>query len=131
MRSLLNLLSLNALVWQQTEAASGEVLTENVTTWTASDIAPVVLGGFNVVNGMALRGEIGWHTHGSGDNKDVDIDMAVILSADEDFPTNYNTFLLWSMPVVDHALSDEDLHEVGMLNYKRGSLSTVEKWDLY
>ena len=78
-----------------------DVLTENVTTWTASNITPTVIGGFDEVKGMQVRGEVGWHTHGSGDNKDVDIDLAVILSSTEPIPANYNTFLLWALPVTD------------------------------
>ena len=83
---------------------------------------------FNVTQ---LRGEIGWHTHGSGDNKDVDIDLAMILSTTDPIPSNYNTFLLWALPVTDQALTDEELYEVGMLNYKRGTFKEPEKWDLY
>ena len=126
MKALRNLFALCAA-----SASAAEVLTENVTTWTASAITPTVLGGFNVIKGMAVRGEIGWHTHGTGDNKDVDIDLAVILSTEEKIPTNYNTFLLWALPVTDQALTEQDLYEVSMLNYKRGDLSTVNKWDLY
>lgn len=95
--------------------AATEVLDSNVTTWTAAKIKATVIGGFADSKGLRVRGEIGWHTHGSGENKDVDIDLAIILETDMKIATNYSTFILWALPMQDHALSDKDLHEVGML----------------
>ena len=59
------------------------------------------------------------------------MDLAVILSSSEPIATNYNTFILWALPIQDHSLSDQELHEVGMLEYKRGTLSILDKWNLY
>lgn len=102
MKSTLSLLG----VFAAQAYATTEVLTSNVTTWTANAIKPTVVGGFQETKGLRVKGEIGWHTHGSGENKDIDIDLAFILETDEPIPTNYNTFIVWALPMADHALSD-------------------------
>ena len=79
--------------------AEAEVLNENVTKWSASTITPTIIGDFTVTQGLTIRGEIGWHTHGSGDMKDVDMDLAIILESSTPITMNYNTFVMWALPI--------------------------------
>ena len=68
------LLSASALT-----AFPAQVLRDNVTKWESKAVFDeTTVGGFQSL-GMTLNGEVGWHTHGTGSNKDVDIDLAFIL----------------------------------------------------
>ena len=57
--------------------------------------------GFVATTGMSIRGEIGWHQHGSGENIDIDIDMAIILETTGSFASSdvYNLFWALTMDV--------------------------------
>ena len=77
---------------------------------------------------MEVSGEIGWHTHGTGDNIDVDMDLAVILSAEETIDPSVTNIVLVGQKLVNKGFSSADQFEVMMLKYKRGLLSDPEDW---
>lgn len=80
---------------------------------------------------LGLRGEVGWHTHGSDDNIDVDIDLALVIEASQPIDQSLSTMILWGLPVgTDFTTSTEPLWEVGSFEYKRGPLSQPEIWNL-
>jgi len=106
-------------------------LASNVRTWLWTEKQKLTgANGFKPTEGLRVRGETGWHTHGSGDKKDVDVDAAIILEADATINPNWTTIVLWSLPITGQNLTTSSLYEVGMLEYKRGTLSDVEKWSL-
>ena len=81
--------------------------------------------------GLNVRGEIGWHTHGTGDLKDTDIDLAIIIESDEAIAPEYTTMVLCGLPLDEGGIVSDDLkYEVGYFGYKRGTLSDPEIWDL-
>lgn len=121
--------SIAALATTAVFAQAGEVLSQNARAWTA-DLKISSLGSHVVTPGLKVRGEIGWHTHGSGDKKDVDIDLAIIVDTTGNIDPLFTTMILWGLPITGQTLTTLPLHEVGMLEYKRGSLSSVEKWNL-
>ena len=49
--------------------------------------------------GLAVSGESGWHTHGSGEDKDYDIDLAIILTSTEPISTSITTMIAMMMPM--------------------------------
>ena len=103
-----------------------------MTKWTA-DLTWKKFGTTSFVpsSGLGLSGEIGWHTHGSADNIDVDIDLAIVIGSDEAINASYTTMAFWGLPIGDDfTLSEEPTWEVGALEYKRGYLSQVETWNL-
>ena len=54
-----------------------------------------------------MSGESGWHSHGSGEDKDYDIDLAIILTADEPISTSVTTMVALLMPIgVQTVLAD-------------------------
>ena len=110
--------------------SSTEILTQNAKTWdSAIELSPNT--GFEPTAGLNIRGEIGWHTHGSGDLKDTDIDLAIILETDETIDPSYTTMVLWGLPLGEESLvTDEIKYEVGYFGYKRGTLSDPEIWNL-
>lgn len=57
--------------------------------------------GFTATPGLTIKGEIGWHQHGSGENIDIDIDMAIILETTGSFASSdvYNLFWALTMDV--------------------------------
>ena len=58
------------------------ILSQNVMNWEA-EIELKAIGDFVPTKGLKVSGEIGWHQHGSSDKVDVDIDLAIIISAEE------------------------------------------------
>ena len=109
-------------------ASAQTILTENVTRWLA-DINYTVAGNFTMTPGLTVTGELGWHSHGSGDNKDVDIDVAFKYQGTSDINTDYRTILLWGLPIED-ATGAQNIYEVGMFEYERGDQTAIETWDL-
>ena len=107
--------------------AENKVLTQNVTSWSAN-IELKEYFGFVPTPGLAVNGELGWHQHGSGNTYSVDIDLAVILTADEPIDSSYTNQILWSIPMDDHEFSH--FYEVGLFEYQRGLFSEPEKWNL-
>ena len=107
-----------------------EILTQNAKTWDSA-IVLIPTTGFEPTAGLNVRGEIGWHTHGTGDIKDTDIDFAIILEAEETIDPSYTTMVLWGLPLGEEGLvTDEIKYEVGYFGYKRGTLSDPEIWNL-
>ena len=100
-----------------------EVLTQNAKTWDAAiDLIPV--SGFVPTSGLNVRGEIGWHTHGTGDLKDTDIDLAIIIESEEPIDPDYTTMVLWGLALDEEGFAiDSPRYEVGYFGYKRGKLS--------
>ena len=87
--------------------------------------------GFVPTEGLSVHGEIGWHSHGSGDLKDTDIDLAIIISATATIDPTYTTMVLWGLPMNDQGLiSDLKQYEVGYFAYKRGLEAEPATWDL-
>ena len=72
--------------------------------------------------GLNVRGEIGWHTHGTGDLKDTDIDLAIILESDEAIDPTYTTMVLLGVPLNDAGIVIENLeYEVAYFEYQPAS----------
>ena len=72
--------------------------------------------------GLNVRGEIGWHTHGTGDLKDTDIDLAIILESDEAIDPTYTTMVLLGVPLNDAGIVIESLeYEVAYFEYQPAS----------
>jgi len=72
------------------------VLTENAYSWQAT-LTWENFDGFVQTDGLGLSGEVGWHTHGSGDNIDVDVDLAMILTSTGDIDKTYTTMFFWAI----------------------------------
>ena len=103
-------------------------LTENVTKWDANiEFDPAF--SFTPTAGLSLKGEVGWHTHGSGDIVDVDVDLAFIISSTEPIDPSYTTKVLWGIPIENFG-STVDKYEVGLWEYKRGTLTEPDTWNL-
>ena len=120
--------SIAALATSAVFAQAG-VLSQNSRAWQV-DMKIGSLGNHVATPDLKVHGEIGWHTHGSGDKKDVDIDVAIIVEGTGKIDPLYTTIILWGLPITGQTLTTNSLHEVGMLEYKRGTLSSVEKWNL-
>ena len=74
---------------------------------------------FVPTEGLSVRGEIGWHTHGTGDLKDTDIDLAIILESTQAIDPSYTTMVLWGLPLNEAGIVlDKEEYEVGLLEYK-------------
>ena len=72
--------------------------------------------------GLNVRGEIGWHTHGTGDLKDTDIDLAIILESDEAINPEYTTMVLVGTPLNDSGIAFDSLeYEVAYFEYQPAS----------
>lgn len=81
-------------------AATGVYLNENVTRWTAK-LTWQSFNSFTQTNGLGMSGEIGWHTHGSDDNIDVDMDLALVIGASSPIDPSYTTMMMWGIPIAD------------------------------
>ena len=69
--------------------------------------------------GLNVRGEIGWHTHGTGDLKDTDIDLAIILESDVAIAPEYTTMVLVGTPLNDSGIAYDRLeYEVAYFEYQ-------------
>ena len=110
--------------------SSTEILTQNAKTWdSAIELSPNT--GFEPTAGLNIRGEIGWHTHGSGDLKDTDIDLAIILETDETIDPSYTTMVLWGLPMNESGIVYEKLeYEVGYLAYQPPYNGSEQTWIL-
>ena len=54
------------------------------------------------------------------------------METDEPIAKLSRTNILWALPMTDHALSSDDLHEVGMLSYTRGNSAVdIARWKVY
>ena len=70
--------------------------------------------GFVPTDGLKVSGEIGWHAHGSGDLKDTDIDLAIIIESTAAIDPSYTTMVLWGMPMnANGFVNDVKVYEVG------------------
>ena len=80
---------------------TASILTQNVQLWQTGtfDLAAGTTGGFVPTTGLAVSGESGWHTHGSGEDKDYDIDLAIILTSTEPISTSITTMIAMMMPM--------------------------------
>ena len=103
------------------------ILSQNVMNWEA-EIELKAIGDFVPTKGLKVSGEIGWHQHGSSDKVDVDIDLAIIISAEETI--DYTTMVMWAMPVLSQETPGSLEYEVGLFEYQRGRFIEPNKWNL-
>ena len=87
--------------------------------------------GFVPTDGLKVSGEIGWHAHGSGDLKDTDIDLAIIIESTAAIDPSYTTMVLWGISMGNEGVASTGIeYEVGYFGYERGTLTDVKAWDL-
>ena len=83
-----------------------------MTLWLA-DLTYTIENDFAMTPDLTISGELGWHSHGSGDNVDIDIDLAFKMQGTDNIDNNYRTILLWGLPIED-TTGDTNVYEVGM-----------------
>ena len=67
--------------------------------------------------GLAITGESGWHTHGSGEDKDYDMDLAIILNSTEPISTSMTTMVALMMPMGEITVLADRVDEVLLWEY--------------
>ena len=67
--------------------------------------------------GLTITGESGWHTHGSGEDKDYDMDLAIILNSTEPIGTNMTTMVALMMPMGEITVLADRVDEVLLWEY--------------
>ena len=86
---------------------------------------------FEPTQGLNVRGEIGWHTHGTGDLKDTDIDLAIIIESEEPIDPDYTTMVLWGIPLQEAGIVVEKLeYEVAYFEYRPAGTNREKTWIL-
>ena len=113
----------------QTTQYQTTILTQNAKAWSADIEFLEPKAGFVPTEGLSVRGEIGWHAHGTGDLKDTDIDLAIIIESTATIDPSYTTMVLWGLPMSSF-LTAGSKYEYGYLAYKPASQGVKQVWDL-
>ena len=115
-----------AIILESVHATAGDVLHEEVTRWSPNWEWQDVGSTFQHTADLVAEGEIGYHMHGSGEDADIDIDLAVIITSSEAINPSYKTTFAWGIPMQTTVTQEGSRYECGAFEYTRGNLTPAE-----